>query len=192
VITITHSFVDTVPDGPDPTVVRPSNWNAVHAIVGNINLALDVVGILPSTNGGTSNGFTQFSGPTTSTRIFTLPNSSQSIACLDLQGQLVSGGATVNSSNLGTQSSGTLTPDCGRCPLQYVTNNGAFTLAAPAADGSMMLLVTNGATAGTISFTGFSIPTSPGDALDTTNGHKFTFTIWRINAIAGFRIAAHQ
>lgn len=38
-----------------------------------------VSGILPSTNGGTANGFTKFSGPATSEKTFTLPNASASI-----------------------------------------------------------------------------------------------------------------
>lgn len=29
---ITHSFTSAIPDGPDPTIVRPSNWNADHVI----------------------------------------------------------------------------------------------------------------------------------------------------------------
>lgn len=29
---ITHQFVSTLPDGTDPTLVRPSNWNADHVV----------------------------------------------------------------------------------------------------------------------------------------------------------------
>lgn len=42
----------------------------------------DVTGILTAPNGGTSNGFTAFTGPATSTKTFTLPNASDTIACL--------------------------------------------------------------------------------------------------------------
>jgi hypothetical protein len=35
-LTITHSFVSTKPDGNDDSLIRPSNWNATHAITGNI------------------------------------------------------------------------------------------------------------------------------------------------------------
>lgn len=51
--------------------------------------------VIASTYGGTGNGFTKFTGPTTSEKTFTLPNSSETL--------LYSGGA------LGTPSSGTLT-----------------------------------------------------------------------------------
>jgi len=44
---------------------------------GAVSLTADVSGILPSANGGTGNGFVNFSGPATSQKTFTLPN----IAC---------------------------------------------------------------------------------------------------------------
>jgi hypothetical protein len=114
------------------------------------------------------------------------------IAYLNQADQTVSGGANVTSDNLGTQSSGTLTIDCGARPLQYATNNGAFTLAAPSNDGSCLLFVTNGSSAGTITFSGFSEGANTGDTLTTTNGSKFTIDIWRIDGTAGYRVAAHQ
>lgn len=118
--------------------------------------------------------------------------SGMSIASLSVQDQTLSGGANVTSQNLGTVSSGTTTIDCGSRPLQFLTNNGAFTLAAPSNDGSCMVLTTNGASAGTISFSGFSVGSSTGDALTTTNTQKFTISIWRINGTSGYRVAAHQ
>jgi hypothetical protein len=68
----TGSFATTIANG----VVT----NAMLA--GNIDLTTKVTGILPAANGGTANGFTAFSGPATSTKTFTLPNASDSIACL--------------------------------------------------------------------------------------------------------------
>lgn len=108
------------------------------------------------------------------------------------KGQVFSGGAIITSNNLGTVSGGTVTINCGNGPLQYLTNNGAFTMAAPAADGSCMVLTTNGAAAGTITFTGFSVGVFTGDALTTTNTSNFTITIWRINGKSSYRVAALQ
>lgn len=104
--------------------------------------------------------------------------------------QLISGGANVTSSNLGT-GSGTVTIDCGLCPLQYIINNGAFTLAAPALDGSCLLQITNGASAGTITFSGFTVASTTG-SLDTTSGHVFTLSIYRINGKSGYIVIAQQ
>lgn len=46
---------------------------------GPANLTTDVTGILPSANGGTGNGFTKFSGPTTSEKTFTVPDASSTL-----------------------------------------------------------------------------------------------------------------
>lgn len=67
-----------------------------RAIYGNnFNGSADLTQVIASTYGGTGNGFTKFTGPTTAEKTFTLPDSSQTL--------LYSGGA------LGTPSSGTAT-----------------------------------------------------------------------------------
>jgi hypothetical protein len=114
------------------------------------------------------------------------------VARLSVADQTVAGGANVTSYNLGVISSGTGTVDCGKAPLQYVTNNGAFTIAAPANDGSCILLVSNGASAGAITFSGFTVGASTGASLTTTNGNKFSISIWRVNGVSGYSIFAHQ
>lgn len=62
--------------------------------------------VIASTYGGTGNGFTKFTGPTTAERTFTLPDASSTI--------VVQGGA------LGTPSSGTLT-NCSSLPISGLT-----------------------------------------------------------------------
>lgn len=110
---------------------------------------------------------------------------------LNVEDQTLGGGANVTAKNLGTAST-TVTVDCGARPLQYLVNNGAFTLQAPSNDGSCMVLMTNAASAGVVTFSGFSVGSSTGDSLTTTNGNSFTLSVWRINGISGYRIAAHQ
>lgn len=112
-----------------------------------------------------------------------------SSASLAATGQTITGGAVVTSQS---QSTGNITIDCGSRPLQYITNNGAYTITSPANDGSCILFVTNGASAGATSFSGFSVGSNTGDALTTTNTNKFSIFIWRINGTSGYRIAAHQ
>jgi hypothetical protein len=106
--------------------------------------------------------------------------------------QTISGGANVTPNSLGTFSSGTLTVDCGKCPLQYATNNGAFTIAAPTLDGSTIILLTNGASAGAITFSGFTTGTNIGDPLSTTNTSKFMLFISRINGVSYYYVCALQ
>jgi hypothetical protein len=173
----------------DTNVTLTLGGSPTVALLAATSITVGWTGLLAASRGGTNNGFTQFSGPASSAKTFTLPNSSQAIACLDLADQTVSGGANVTSQSLST---GNVTIDCGLCPLQYITNNGAFTITAPANDGSCMLLVTNGASAGAITFSGFTVGSNVGDTLTTTNGSKFTLSIWRINGTSAYNISAHQ
>lgn len=158
-----------------------NNTGAIPVVSGTVNA---VTSWLLTTNvvtvGTTALSYTKFSiNPT-------------QVASLTAQDQTVSGGANNTVFSIGTVSSGTTTIDCGKNALQFLTNNGAFTLAAPANDGSCIVLTINGASAGAITFSGFSVGSSTGDALTTTNTQKFSISIWRINSTAGYRVAAHQ
>ena len=108
-----------------------------------------------------------------------------------VQDQNFTGGCTVTSYSIGTPT-GTYTVDPGLGPLQYLTNNGVFTISAPANDGACAILVTNGVTAGAITATGFSVGASVGDPYVTTNGYQFIFNIMRIFGIATYFIKALQ
>lgn len=110
-------------------------------------------------------------------------------AFLNVSDQQLSGGVNVTSTSL---VAGNILVDCGKCPLQYVNNTGAFTLTAPLLDGSCILLMQNHTGAGVVTFSGFSVGTFAGDSLNTTNGNSFSISIWRINGVSGYRVAAHQ
>lgn len=112
-----------------------------------------------------------------------------SFTTLNTADQSITGGANFTSLQLTT---GNVTIDCGARPGQYIANTGGFTITAPAADGSCLVTIENGAGAGAVVFSGFSVGTSTGDALDTTSGHKFTVSVWRNHGTSGYRIAAHQ
>jgi hypothetical protein len=173
---------------------------------GNLNLTVPV----SATNGGTginngantitlggnftTSGAFNFTATLTGATNSTFPAGTHNLAALDLADQTVSGGANVTSSSLGTPTNGsTLTIDCGTAPLQFLTNNVVgFTIAAPSNDGSCLMKVTNGASAGTITFSGFTVGNNTGDLLTTTNGNIFSVSIWRINGTSGYRISAHQ
>lgn len=92
-------------------------------------------------------------------------------AKLNVEDQTLIGGARVTSKDLGPISTGTLTLDPGDRPLQHYTNNGAHTLAPGLNTGSFLLDVTNGASAGAITLTGWT--KVAGDAFTTTSGQKF-------------------
>jgi len=107
--------------------------------------------------------------------------------------QILRGGANVAAFPLPT---GSFTVNCGYGPLQYITNNGAYTITAPTQDGSCIILVTNGASASTTTCTGFTVGSNTGAytcaTLPTTNTYKFSISIWRINGTSGYTIFAHQ
>lgn len=103
-------------------------------------------------------------------------------------------GFTVTPNNIGTPAaSSTVTPDPTLGNYQYLTNNAAFTIAAPASDSAIDILVTNGSTAGAITFSGFTAPSGGGgDTYATTNANRFLLMIRRINAVATYAWKALQ
>lgn len=119
----------------------------------------------------------------------TFPASNANVAALNIADQTLSGGANVTSKSLST---GSVTIDCGACPLQYITNGGAFTITAPSNDGSCIVLVTNNGSAGAITFSGFSVGSNKGDLLTTTNTSKFMISIVRINGMSTYAVKALQ
>lgn len=92
----------------------------------------------------------------------------------------------------GTISSGAYTPAAGSGNYQYYVNNGAHTLAVPAADSALDILVTNAASAGSITFSGYSVGSSTGDSLTTTNTNKFIISVRKINGSSTYTIKAMQ
>jgi hypothetical protein len=191
-LSVTHSTVVVVADdGTSP--VGTDEWNAGHTIGGlgtGVETALGVnVGSTGAVvvNGGALG--TPSSGTLTNATGLPATGVTGTAATLTVEDQALSGGARVTSKSLST---GSVTIDPGDRPLQYITNGGAFTLTAPANDGSMILLVTNNGSAGAITFSGFTVGSNVGDSLTTTNTEKFSIHIWRINGVSGYRIAAHQ
>ena len=72
---------------------------------------------------------------------------------------------------------------------QSYSNAGAFTITAPAVDCAVDILVTNGAGAGAVTFSGFTVGAT-GDLLTTTNGNRFIISIRRIVGISTYVIKA--
>jgi len=136
--------------------------------------------------------FQTLSGDITTVTNLGVVTVTSNIAKLNVVNQQLSGGANVTSYSIGSIGTSTLTVNCGSAPLQYATNNAAWTAAAPTKDGSCILLVTNATTAGPITFNGFSVGSNTGDTYTTTNTQKFSMFVWRVNGISGYRWAAHQ
>jgi hypothetical protein len=92
-------------------------------------------------------------------------------AKLDVEDQTLAGGARVTVKDLGTITTGTVTPDPGDRPHQKLVNGGAFTLAPGTNQGSYWLDITNNGPAGAITTSGWTKVV--GSSFTTTYGHKF-------------------
>jgi hypothetical protein len=96
---------------------------------------------------------------------------------------------------LGTITSGTVTLEVdavGKENFKTLTANGAFTLAPPSTSSSctILLQVTNGASAGTITTSGFTIVN--GDAYETTSGNDYFFHVKKVGSFTSLTIEALQ
>ena len=104
---VTNAIAGSI-TGSAPTLTTP------RAIYGNnFDGSAALTQVIASTYGGTGNGFTKFSGPTTAEKTFTLPDASATL--------LYSGGA------LGTPSSGTVTNLTGTASININGTVGATT-----------------------------------------------------------------
>jgi hypothetical protein len=124
--------------------------------------------------------------------VLTAPDVTDTLATIGTASQALSGGVHLTPHNYGTVTSGTTTLDCGFNPAQEMVNGGASTIAAPANDGQCIVLVTNNASAGAISFSGFTVGSNTGASLDTVNTHKFSIFVWETNGVAAYNVFAHQ
>lgn len=93
---------------------------------GKVGLTTHVSGILPGANGGTNNGFMDFTGPTTTTKTFVLPNASATILTSNAAVTVAQGGTGT------TTLSGTL------------FGNGTSAFTATALGGDVTLYGSNG------------------------------------------------
>lgn len=123
---------------------------------------------------------------------WTLVAGTATAASLTQQDQTLSGGANVNSFNLGSLASGSHQLDCGKCPLQYLTLTGSITLTAPANDGSCIVNIIMGSGAASLVASGFNTGSNAGDLLNYTVGNIYSMSVWRINGVSSYFLKALQ
>lgn len=154
------TYADSAAGTPSTTVVQSDATSAIVA---------DSAGLFaPIYINGTSAYKFVLKKPDLTT-VQTVDNVSPNIR-IDTEDQVLTGGARITSKDLGTKSSGTVTPDPGDRPIQRYINGGAHTLAPGTDYGSYILDITNNGSAGAITTSGW---TKVWGAFDTTNGHKF-------------------
>jgi hypothetical protein len=165
----------------------------------NFDGSANVTGIIASTYGGTGNGFTAFTGPTTSTKTFTLPNATATIltdnaAVTPAQGgtgqttytdgQLLIGNSTGN-----TLTKSTLTAGTG---ISITNGGGSISIASTVTSG---LTISNDTTTATALYPTFTNATSGSITSASVTSTKFTFvpstgtlTAPQVNASNGFHV----
>jgi hypothetical protein len=172
-ITVKHSKVSTIPDDADTSLVRPSDWNADHTLVGlgtmaeqnanNVNITggsitgVSGLGTVTSVGGtGSVNGIT-LSGTVTSSGNLTLGGTLGSIA----NSQLTNSAITINGTSTslgGSASVGTVTSVAATVPAflsvtgSPITSSGTLAIAY----SGTALPVANGGTGGTTATAGFN------------------------------------
>ena len=101
-------------------------------------------------------------------------------------------GITATADDDGTISSGPYTPTPVGGNFKRLINNGAFTFNAPVASGdyTMVVQITNSASAGAITMSGFNKVI--GDSFTTTSGHDFFVFITKCNGFVSATVQALQ
>lgn len=83
----------TLTEGAGITVTNGTGTITLASTLGtSVDLTSEVTGILPSANGGTANGFTKFTGPTTAEKTFTLPDATATILTSNAAVTIAQGG----------------------------------------------------------------------------------------------------
>ncbi|MBC7156676.1 MAG: hypothetical protein H5U20_04070 [Rhodobacteraceae bacterium] len=99
-------------------------------------------------------------------------------------------GYAQTSFDAGTISTGTFTPDEANGAMQRYVNGGAHSLAPPVNDTSIHIQMTNAATAGAVTVSGFTVVT--GDILTTAAGDDFFLVIAKNNGFSHLHVVALQ
>lgn len=82
-VVLNKTYSDARYLGIGGTAISANGLATARNIYGNsFNGSADLTAVIAATYGGTNNAFTQFTGPTTAIKTFTLPNVSDTIACL--------------------------------------------------------------------------------------------------------------
>jgi len=184
------SAVLTMPAATDTIAVLAASQAFTNKTYNGLTITSST-GTLTVTNGKTlsiSNSLT-FTG--TDSTSFAFPSTGSTVLTTGNTATITIG-YTVTAASGGTVSSGTFTVTPATQNIQYYTNNGAHTFAAPSSDCEVDVLVTNGASAGAITFSGFTVGSSTGSSLTTTNTNKFIISVKRINGTSTYSIYALQ
>ena len=173
-----------------PTLVTPTLGVASATTINKVTLTAPATGsTLTILDGKTLTVNNSLTLAGTDSTTMTFPSTSSTVLTTGNTATITKG-YTFTANSLGNMTNFTLDPSLGN--YQYGTNHAAVTITAPASDCAITLLVTNDATAGAITLSGFTVGASTGDPFTTTNTNKFFLSVNRINSVASYLIKALQ
>lgn len=184
------SAVLTLPAATDTVAVLAASQAFINKTYNGLTITSST-GTLTVTNGKTLSISNSLTLAGTDSTTMTFPSTSSTVLTTGNTATITKG-YSVTPNNIGTVSSGTTTPDPANGNYQYLSNNGAFTLAAPSSDCAIDILVTNAGSAGSITFSGFTVGSATGSTYNTTNTNKFILSIRRINSTSTYSWYALQ
>ena len=177
-----------------------------------LNLATSATGVLPVANGGTGTN-TGLNLATSATGVLSVANGGTGVNTAP-SGLIKGDGATTYSAAIagtdyvkpdttsnftkgytattydaGTKTTGTFTPDPANGNFQKAVNGGAFTLAPPASDCTMIIKITNNGSAGAVNTASFTKVTG---TFTNTNTHAFFCYITKCDSSSDLTIKALQ
>jgi hypothetical protein len=133
-ITVKHSKVSTIPDDADTSLVRPSDWNADHALTGVIDVANGGTGAATLTGLVVGNGTSAMTAVTAPSGAVVGTTDTQTLTNKRVNPRAVAAGST----------SGTLTPNGDTTDVFNAFGlTGAITVATPSGtpvDGQRLML----------------------------------------------------
>ena len=181
--TVTFASSKVIPSGSTVVVsgVTPTAYNGVWTISASDATSVSYVVPAALTSAG-AGGTVEYGTFRAGGTVVSMPNLNENRTA----------GVTSTTVDDGTKTTGTYTPTPLNGNFRKIINGGAFTLAAPTLSGdyTMVIQITNNATAGAVTFTGFT--RTSGDALTLTSGNDFFLFITKCNGFVSNVVQALQ
>jgi hypothetical protein len=149
-----------------------------------VGLTTDVTGILGSANGGTGNGFTAFTGPTTAEKAFALPDAAATILTSNAAVTLAQGGTNATSFTAAR----CVRVNAGGTALEVAATDCAVAGATPALDNLASVAINASLVPGTAATLNLGSAALPWANTFFGNAANQTFT-WDVSALAANRTA---
>ena len=178
----------TLPAATDTIAVLAASQALTNKTYNGLTIT-STTGTFTVTNGKTLSVSNSLTLAGTDSTTMTFPPTSSTVLTTGNTATIAKG-YTVTAYNQSWGSNFTIDPSQGN--YQYATNSAARTITAPSSDCAVDMLITNNGSAGSITFSGFTVGSSTGSSYVTTDTYKFLLSIRRINGTSTYSWYALQ